>query len=44
MRTIVLLIILLFIVMPWFLVALSRDGRIVIDASQQVKADKYLVV
>lgn len=30
--------------LPWFLVALSRDGRIVIDASQQVKADKYLVV
>lgn len=30
--------------LPWFLVTLSRDGRIVIDASQQVQPDKYLVV
>lgn len=30
--------------LPWFEVTLSRDGRVVIDASQQVKADKYLVV
>ncbi len=30
--------------LPWFLVSLSRDGRLVIDASQQVGPDKYLVV
>ena len=30
--------------LPWFLVALSRDGRIIIDASQPVQSDKYLVV
>ena len=30
--------------LPWFLVSLSRDGRLMIDASQQVNADKYLVV
>ena len=29
--------------LTWFLVTLSRDGRIVIDKSQQVTADKYLV-
>jgi cytochrome b6-f complex iron-sulfur subunit len=28
----------------WFQLALSRDGRLVIDTSQPVKADKYLVV
>ena len=30
--------------LPWFLVSLSRDGRLVIDSSQPVTADKYLVV
>ena len=30
--------------LPWFLVSLSRDGRIVIDTSETVQADKYLVV
>jgi Rieske Fe-S protein len=30
--------------LPWFLVTLSRDGRVVIDASQLVQPDKYLVV
>lgn len=30
--------------LPWFLVSLSRDGRLVIDTSQQVGSDKYLVV
>ena len=30
--------------LPWFLLTLSRDGRLVIDTSQQVKPDKYLVV
>jgi cytochrome b6-f complex iron-sulfur subunit len=30
--------------LPWYLVSLSRDGRIMIDASQPVTADKYLVV
>ena len=30
--------------LPWFQVALSRDGRIMIDAAQPVTADKYLVV
>ncbi|HSP06029.1 MAG TPA: ubiquinol-cytochrome c reductase iron-sulfur subunit [Acidobacteriota bacterium] len=28
----------------WFAVYLSRDGRLVIDTTQQVGADKYLVV
>ena len=28
----------------WFELTLSRDGRLVIDTSQPVKADKYLVV
>ncbi len=30
--------------LPWLDLTLSRDGRIVIDTSQPVKADKYLVV
>ncbi|SPE52854.1 Rieske (2Fe-2S) domain protein [Verrucomicrobia bacterium] len=30
--------------LPWFELTLSRDGRLVIDTSQKVKADKYLVV
>jgi len=30
--------------LAWFLLTLSRDGRIIIDTSQQVKPDKYLVV
>lgn len=30
--------------LPWFLVSLSRDGRLVIDTSQPVQPDKYLVV
>ncbi len=30
--------------LPWYLVTLSADGRIVIDATQQVKSDKYLIV
>ncbi len=30
--------------LPWFLVTLSRDGRLVIDTSLRVQADKYLVV
>ena len=30
--------------LPWLDLTLSRDGRIVIDTSQLVKADKYLVV
>jgi cytochrome b6-f complex iron-sulfur subunit len=30
--------------LPWFELTLSRDGRLVIDTSQAVKADKYLVV
>ncbi len=29
--------------LPWLLVSLSRDGRLVIDASQKVNPDKYLV-
>jgi cytochrome b6-f complex iron-sulfur subunit len=29
--------------LPWFLVTLSRDGHLIIDTSQTVKADKYLV-
>lgn len=30
--------------LAWFLLSLSRDGHLVIDTSQQVKSDKYLVV
>jgi nitrite reductase/ring-hydroxylating ferredoxin subunit len=30
--------------LSWFAVALSRDGRLVIDTTQQVAPDKYLVV
>jgi cytochrome b6-f complex iron-sulfur subunit len=30
--------------LPWWLVTLSRDGHLVIDASQRVAPDKYLVV
>jgi cytochrome b6-f complex iron-sulfur subunit len=30
--------------LPWLLVTLSRDGHLVIDTSQQVSPDKYLVV
>jgi cytochrome b6-f complex iron-sulfur subunit len=30
--------------LAWFELTLSRDGRLVIDASQPVKSDKYLVV
>jgi cytochrome b6-f complex iron-sulfur subunit len=30
--------------LAWFELTLSRDGRLVIDTSQTVKADKYLVV
>jgi cytochrome b6-f complex iron-sulfur subunit len=30
--------------LAWFRLTLSRDGRLVIDASQQVQPDKYLVV
>ena len=30
--------------LPWFLLTLSRDGHVVIDTSQPVKSDKYLVV
>jgi cytochrome b6-f complex iron-sulfur subunit len=30
--------------LPWFLVTLSRDGHLVIDTAQPVKAEKYLVV
>jgi cytochrome b6-f complex iron-sulfur subunit len=30
--------------LAWFELTLSRDGRVVIDTSQPVKADKYLVV
>lgn len=30
--------------LAWFLLTLSRDGHLVIDTSQQVNADKYLVV
>ena len=29
--------------LAWFLVTLSRDGRIVVDKAQRVGADKYLV-
>ena len=30
--------------LEWFLVSLSKDNRLVIDKSQQVVADKYLVL
>ncbi len=30
--------------LAWFLVTLTRDGHLVIDTSQRVKPDKYLVV
>jgi cytochrome b6-f complex iron-sulfur subunit len=30
--------------LAWFELTLSRDGRLVIDTAQHVKADKYLVV
>jgi nitrite reductase/ring-hydroxylating ferredoxin subunit len=30
--------------LPWYEVTLSRDGRLVLDTSRQVAADKYLVV
>lgn len=30
--------------LPWFLVSLTRDGRLMIDRSEPVEADKYLVV
>ncbi len=30
--------------LSWFMITLSRDGHLVIDASQTVKSDKYLVV
>jgi cytochrome b6-f complex iron-sulfur subunit len=30
--------------LPWFLVSLTRDGRLMIDQGEQVKPDKYLVV
>ncbi len=30
--------------LDWFLVVLSRDGRLVIDTTQTVSSDKYLVV
>ena len=30
--------------LPWYSVWLSRDGRLVIDSSQEVAPDKYLVV
>jgi cytochrome b6-f complex iron-sulfur subunit len=30
--------------LPWFLVALSKDNRLLVDKSQRVAADKYLVV
>ncbi len=30
--------------LAWFRLTLSRDGHVVIDTAQQVKADKYLVV
>jgi cytochrome b6-f complex iron-sulfur subunit len=30
--------------LAWFELTLSRDGRVVIDTSQSVRADKYLVV
>ncbi|TAN36706.1 MAG: ubiquinol-cytochrome c reductase iron-sulfur subunit [Verrucomicrobia bacterium] len=30
--------------LPWYLVELSRDGRLVVNAAHVVAADKYLVV
>jgi Rieske Fe-S protein len=30
--------------LSWFLLSLSRDGRLVIDTAQQVRPDQYLVV
>jgi cytochrome b6-f complex iron-sulfur subunit len=30
--------------LPWFLVTLSKDNRLLVDKSQTVLADKYLVV
>lgn len=30
--------------LPWFLVTLTKDGRLMVDKSQVVPADKYLVV
>jgi hypothetical protein len=30
--------------LTWFELTLSRDGHLVIDTSQAVKPDKYLVV
>jgi cytochrome b6-f complex iron-sulfur subunit len=30
--------------LPWFLVTLSKDNRLLVDKSQTVPADKYLVV
>lgn len=30
--------------LPWYLVSLTPDGRLMIDMTQQVAADKYLVV
>jgi Rieske Fe-S protein len=30
--------------LPWFLVALSKDNRLLVDKNQTVPADKYLVV
>jgi cytochrome b6-f complex iron-sulfur subunit len=30
--------------LPWFLVTLSKDGRLLVDKSQMVPADKYLAV
>jgi cytochrome b6-f complex iron-sulfur subunit len=30
--------------LPWFLMTLSKDGRLLVDKSQIVPADKYLVV
>ncbi|OIR18944.1 cytochrome b6-f complex iron-sulfur subunit [mine drainage metagenome] len=30
--------------LPWFLVSLSPDGRLMIDKNQLVPADKYLVI
>jgi len=30
--------------LPWFQVTLSKDNRLLVDKSQAVPADKYLVV
>jgi hypothetical protein len=32
------------VALAWFELTLSRDGHLVIDTSQTVKPDKYLVV